>query len=159
MLLYRITHKKWSQSFFASGLEGRWNREGNKVIYCAESITLAFLENMVRRQGIGFNHDFKIMFIDVPHFLEVSEINADELEEGWRDVRDYTKCQQAGNHWYEKGRVPIFKMPSAVLPQAYNYVINTMHPEYSKIRLIQITDLVPDERIEEILKQYAGEVE
>ena len=95
------------------------------------------------------------MFIEVPHTLEVSEIKADELEEGWRHIRDYTKCQQAGNRWYEEGRVPILKVPSAVLPQAYNYVINTMQPDYKMIKLVQTTDLIPDERIENILKQYA----
>ena len=44
----------------------------------------------------------------------------------------YTKCQQAGNRWYEEGKVSIFKVPSAVLPKAYNYVINTLHPDYKK---------------------------
>ena len=116
MLVYRIVHKKWSTSLFASGLEGRWNREGNKVIYCAKSIALAFLENMVRRQGIGFNRDFKIMFIDVPDFLKVSEINEDDLEEEWRDLHNYTTCQQASNHWYDKGEAPVLKVPSAMLP-------------------------------------------
>ena len=156
MLVYRITHKKWSQSLFASGLEGRWNKEGYKVVYCAESIALAFLENMVRRQGIGFNDDFKIMFIEVPDSLTVAEIKTDDLDKGWRDVRDYTKCQEVGNRWYEEGKVPILKVPSAVLPQAYNYVINTLHTDYSKIELLQTTDLIPDERIEDILKQYAN---
>ncbi len=155
MLLYRITHKKWSQSLFASGLEGRWNREGNKVIYCAESIALAFLENMVRRQAIGFNGDFKIMFIEVPDSLTVAEIKADDLDKGWRDVRDYTKCQEVGNRWYDGGKVPILKVPSGVLPQAYNYVINSLHPDYEMIKGVQTTALVPDERIEDILKQYA----
>ncbi len=157
MLVYRIVHKNWSTSLFASGIEGRWNREGNKVIYAAESIALAFLENMVRRQGIGFNHDFKIMFINIADNLKVSVIETGNLQEGWRNIRDYTLCQPAGNTWYDEATAPILKVPSAVLPEAFNYVINTMHPDFTKISLIDVTELVPDERIETILKQYGKE--
>lgn len=64
MLVYRIVHKMFSNSLFASGIRGRWNSAGNKVIYTAESIPVAFLENMVRRQGVGFNDDFNIMFVE-----------------------------------------------------------------------------------------------
>jgi hypothetical protein len=45
MLVYRITHRNFSQQLFASGAEGRWNSGGKKVIDAA-----AFLENMVKRQ-------------------------------------------------------------------------------------------------------------
>ena len=79
MFLYRITHRKYSTRLFASGMEGRWNSVGKKVIYCAESIALAFLENMVRRQGVGFNDLFKIMIIKVPDVLAISTIEVKSL--------------------------------------------------------------------------------
>lgn len=69
MLLYRITHKQFSQSLVAPGFGGRWNSEGKNVIYTAESIPLAFLESMLRRQGVGFNRDFNTMIIEVPDTL------------------------------------------------------------------------------------------
>lgn len=135
-------------------MAGRWNSAGKKVIYCAESIALAFLENMVRRQGVGFNDDFKIMIIEIADNLEITAINSANLEEGWRDFKDYFKCQFLGDQWYDAGKTPILKVPSAVLPEAYNYVINTMHVDYKKVQLLATTDLVPDERIEAILKEY-----
>lgn len=154
MLVYRIVYKDYSQSLFASGREGRWNSNGNKAIYCAESIALAFLENMVRRQGVGFNRDFKIMLIDIPGNLKIATIDTADLEEGWRSFRNYTQCQSLGDQWYNAGTIPVLKVPSAVLPEAFNYVINTTHADFSKIKLLQTTELVPDERIEEILKNY-----
>jgi RES domain-containing protein len=154
MLVYRIVYKDYSHSLFASGREGRWNGPGRKVIYTAESIALAFLENMVRRQGVGFNHDFKIMVIDLPDELKTANVKVSELEEGWRDFRDYSRCQPIGNTWYDKGLFPVIKVPSAVLPEAFNYVLNTMHLDFSTIKLLQTTELVPDGRIEELLKSY-----
>lgn len=100
MLLYRIVHKNFSKELYASGLKGRWNSTGNKVIYSAESIPLAFLENMVRRQGVGFNNDFKIMIIEIPDELSITSIGMSELIEGWRNFRDYSFCQILGDEWY-----------------------------------------------------------
>ncbi len=48
----------------------------------------------------------------------------------------------------------ILKVPSAVLPEAFNYVINSEFPDFGLIKLIEATDLVPDDRIEDILKKY-----
>ena len=155
MLVYRIVHKKFSQTLSASGMEGRWNSEGNKVIYCAESIALAFLENMIRRQGVGFNHDFKIMVIDIPDNTKITILNSDDLNSGWRNYNNYSECRKSGNKWYNENKTLLLKVPSAVLPQSFNFVINTIHADYQKIKLIETSDLIPDERIEEILKKYS----
>jgi RES domain-containing protein len=154
MLVYRIVHKAFGSRLYASGLKGRWNSAGKKVIYTAESIPLAFLENMVRRQGVGFNKDFKIMIIEIPGKINILTVNVSDLKDGWRDFKDYSKCQSVGDKWYDEGKAMILKVPSAVLPEAFNYVINCEFPDYGVIKLIETTDLVPDDRIEDILKKY-----
>jgi RES domain-containing protein len=154
MLVYRIVSKVYSKSLFASGISGRWNGDGRKVIYTAESIPLAFLENMIRRKGVGFNYDFKTMIIEIPDALDFTEIKTSSLDAAWRNFKDYSKCQRIGNAWYDKGDTAVLKVPSAVLPDNFNYVINTSHTDYKKIVLLDTTDLVPDARIEEILRNY-----
>lgn len=154
MLAYRITHKNYSNELYASGIKGRWNSTGNKVIYCAESIPLAFLENMIRRQGVGFNNDFRIMIIEIPDDLEISVVSVDDLKEGWRDFNDYSICQIEGDKWYNESKTAVLKVPSAVLQECFNYVINTQQQDYTNIKLTGVTNLVPDERIEDILKKY-----
>ena len=154
MLVYRIVHTFYSKQLFASGAKERWNGLGKKVIYAAESISLAFLENMVRRQGVGFNNDFKIMFIEIPDRTIISEITISKIVVGWRDSNDYSKCQPLGDKWYNAAKTLVLKVPSAVLPASYNYVINSEHADFGLIKLVAITDLVPDERIEDILKKY-----
>lgn len=155
MLIFRIVYKSYSNSLQASGIRGRWNSEGNKVIYCAESIALAFLENMIRRQGVGFNDDFKIMFIQFPDEALITSVEVSELKKGWRESDHCSQCQQLGNQWYEECKTLLLKVPSAVLPEGFNFVINTLHKDYKKVKLVEVTELVPDERIEEILKKYS----
>lgn len=154
MIVFRVGHKRYATSLTASGVNGRWASAGRPVIYCAEDISLAFLENMVRRQGVGFNDDFRIACISIPDDLAIASIMDKDLDPEWRDPYDYSHCQPLGNNWFDELRVPVLKVPSAVLPQSYNYVLNTHHPDFSKIQIIEITNLVPDIRIEDILKKY-----
>ena len=101
--------------------------------------------------------DFKIMLIEIPDAVGIKTITSMGLQTGWRDFKDYGACQPLGDQWYNRGKTLLLKGPSAVLPEAFNYVINTMYVDFKKVQLIATTDLVPDERIEAILKRYPGQ--
>ena len=45
------------------------------------------------------------------------------------------------------------KVPSAVVPENWNLVINTFHKDFKKVKLIDILDFEPDDRLEQIIKQ------
>ena len=135
MLVYKIAHKNYAHTLTASGISGRWASSGKMVIYAAESTPLAFLENMVRRQGVGFNDDFKTVIIEIPDDLEVEFISVKDLTVGWRNFKIYTFCQQLGDRWYNAMKKPVLKVPSAILLEYSNYVINTLHAGFSKIKI------------------------
>ena len=101
MLVFRIVHKRYADSLFASGLEGRWNSEGKKVLYTAESISLAYLETLAHRKGLGFNKDFRIMVIKIPNNAPMQTVASSELSKNWRDFRNYSDCQKIGNAWFD----------------------------------------------------------
>lgn len=126
MPAYRVVFKKYNRKLLAPGFAGRWNGSGRKVIHCAESVALAFSENMIRRQDVGFNQDFKTMILEIPGSavvasakpadLKIQTVNTDELPPGWRKFTDYSICQPIGN----AGIYPLLKVPSAVLPESFN---------------------------------------
>ncbi len=154
MLVYRIVHKKYSETLFASGLEGRWNSEGKKVLYTSESVALAYLENMTYRKGFGFNQDFRIMVIKLPQNARFQEIKTADLPNNWRDFRNFKECQRFGNLWFDDAEFLGLKVPSAVIPENNNVVINTSHKDFKKVKLIDTLDFVPDERLETIIKNH-----
>ena len=151
MIVFRIVHKTFSQSLVGAGQPGRWNKSGQKVIYAAESIALAFLESMIRRQGVGFNEDFKIMFLEIPKDLSISTIDPASLSPGWDEIRNHSVSQELSLSWYASLQAPVLKVPSVVLPHSFNFIINTEHKDFNKIKIIDLTPLVPDPRIESIL--------
>ena len=154
MLVYRIVHKRYADSLFASGLEGRWNAEGKKVIYTAESVSLAYLETFAHRKGLGYNKDFRIMIIEVPSDTDIQVVETSQLPKSWRDFRNYEICQNIGNAWFEGCETLCLKVPSAVVPENKNVVINTFHKDFKKVKLIEIINFEPDDRLEQIIKQY-----
>ncbi len=154
MLVYRIVHEKYSKTLFASGLEGRWNSDGKKVLYTAESVSLAYLETMNYRKGFGFNNDFKIMVIQLPTIADCLMIESSHLPKNWRDFRNYQDCQKIGDQWFDAVIDLALKVPSAVVPENFNVVINTLHPAYKRVKLIDILGFYPVERLELILRTY-----
>jgi len=154
MLTFRILHKKYGDALFAPGIEGRWNSAGKKALYCSESIPLAFMESMIRRQGVGFNDDFQIAFIEIPDSAAITHVSLTELEDGWNSPLNYLQCQKLANKWYDGMETLVLQVPSAVLSICSNYVINTLHPDFNKVKLIKLTPLIPDARIDELLKPH-----
>ncbi len=152
MLVYRIVHKKYSETLFASGLSGRWNSEGKKVLYTSESVSLAYLENMSHRRGFGFNNDFRIMIIEIPSRLPFYEVDPSDLPKNWRSFRNYDECQRIGNEWFDRSEFLYMKVPSAVVMENRNIVINTLHKDYKRIKLLKVVDFYPDDRLEELIK-------
>lgn len=153
MLVFRIAHKKYAQNLSVSGLSGRWNSNGKLVLYTSENISLALLENMVYRVGTGFNDDFKIMVIEVPD-ESLEQIDTKKLPKNWRDIESYSELQKMGDFWYDQQKNLILKVPSSVLPENYNFIINTTHLDFKKVKLIDVVNYEPDERLEKILKKY-----
>lgn len=94
------------------------------------------------------------MFISIPEPVSIEIVSIAELDPSWRDPNNYTACMPLGDRWFQEGKSVALKVPSTVMPEAYNYLINTIHPDYNKVALAGVTNLVPDPRIVDILKKY-----
>ena len=86
--------------------------------------------------------------------MKIETIIVDNLSPGWRTFTGYSKCQPFGNKWHDEGNYTVLKVPSAVLPDSSNYVINPLHPDFKTIKLLKATDLIHDQRTDELLKNH-----
>jgi RES domain-containing protein len=147
MIVYRITLQKYSSELQASGNEARWNRKDQKVIYTAESRSLACLENLVHRSKLGFNGIFKTMVIKIPDDLVTEIVEERSLPAEWNKSNQFNVCQEKGSGWILSGRTAVLRVPSALIPQENNYILNTLHPDFTKIRILNTEDFYFDTRI------------
>lgn len=131
MEVFRISRSNFANSLKASGYPNRWNLEGQMVIYAASSRALATLELVVTRSNIKPDEEYVMMIISlsVPNHL-IEELTPDELPRNWNSLSAYSLLQKKGSAWYEKQESLVLKVPSAIIPEEYNYIINTRHRDF-----------------------------
>ena len=147
MLVYRITKTAYANRLVASGGAARWNRAGQFVLYTAATRALACLENVVHRSGEGLTADFRVMIIDVPDSLSVDIVPMDALPVDWYDFQRYEICQQIGGEWLQQSRSAVLTVPSAIIPNESNYLLNPAHPDFGRITLLRTEQFIFDPRI------------
>ncbi|ARK12435.1 RES family NAD+ phosphorylase [Fibrella sp. ES10-3-2-2] len=147
MEVYRITQALYTDRLVASGGAARWNARGRFVIYTAGSRALACLENVVHRSGEGLQDLFRVMVIDVPDTLPVETITLADLPPDWSDYQNYDVCQQRGEMWLLRGASPVLRVPSAIVTQEWNYLLNPAHPQFSTIELVRTEAFAFDPRL------------
>lgn len=148
MEVYRITAEKWV-GMTASGKENRWNKNNEYVIYTGGSRSLSTLELVVHRASVTTSKIYKLMVIylkDAPGMI--AEIKITDLPTDWRNISAYSTLQNIGSTWYKSKASLILKVPSAVIPQEHNYLINTEHPDYlTLVKFIDTEDYFWDNRL------------
>ena len=149
MLVYRITKAMYADRLVASGGAARWNSRGQFVIYTAATRALACLENVVHRGSEGLSSTFRVMVIDIPDTVRFETIDPQTLPEDWIDYQQYKTCQPLGGEWLNSNRSAVLRVPSAIIPNEWNYLLNPAHPDFSSIRLLQTEPFIFDPRIKE----------
>jgi RES domain-containing protein len=149
MHVYRITLVKYAGSLHASGNAARWNAKDVKMIYTASSRALACLENVVHRGGIGPKEAFRTMVIEIPDGLPMTRIKKSSLLPDWHAFINYPYTQSLGNAWIEKNETAVLQVPSAIIPEEYNYLLNPLHADFTQIQLLSTEPFAFDPRIKE----------
>jgi RES domain-containing protein len=147
MITFRIAITKYAGSLLASGNPARWNSKDVKVIYTAGSRSLACLENVVHRSSLGLKDNFRIMQIEIPGGLLMDEIKISSLDPGWRAYNQYPYTQALGDEWVNRSATAVLKVPSAIIPEEFNYLLNPLHRDFHKIKYLGSEPFDFDERI------------
>jgi RES domain-containing protein len=148
MEVYRIAAKEYADGLYASGVQNRWNVRDQWVIYCGSSRSLSTLELLVHRQHVSPQRNYKVMCIQLPNSKQSFEyIDPNTLPNNWRKLKGYTYCQSLGSQWYSEQRSLVLAVPSAVIPQEWNFVINTEHPDFNKVQLEELENYFWDSRL------------
>ncbi|MBZ9729399.1 RES family NAD+ phosphorylase [Salegentibacter sp. JZCK2] len=149
MEVFRISHINYSKKLSCSGSANRWNFDGEYVIYTGSSRSLSTLELVVHRNSVQSLPNYEVMIISIADIEELYEqIPIKKLPKNWRKLEAYYKLQNIGSKWYKEQRSLVLKVPSAVIPKEYNYIINTKHPDFSSnVSLVRNEDYFFDKRL------------
>jgi RES domain-containing protein len=123
----------------AGGLfeSGRWHSRGRRIIYTSQSIALCKLERLAHAdEWIGeVHHDRVTLTLALPPGLSFVPIPADALDREdpiWR-AEGNRYCRNLGDAWLSRATSCALIVPSAVLPDEWNILLNPEHPEFVQV--------------------------
>ena len=113
---------------------GRFNSPGAPAVYTASSVSLATLEMLVHLESSDLLRQYRIREAWFDESL-VLPLNIRDLPKNWRRSRPPPAVHAVGDNWVSAGTSAVLRVPSAVVPTEFNYLLNPNHPDFAKVRL------------------------
>jgi RES domain-containing protein len=128
---------------------GRWNRKGTPMVYASSSRSLACLETIVHLGG-GYPLPLNryLVRITIPAVVWKSRRKfLPSRQPGW-DAEPAGKVSlDWGTSWVESRTTLVAEVPSVIIPEDHNVLINPLHPEVNKLASVKVRRWLYDHRI------------
>jgi RES domain-containing protein len=150
MKIFRLARKKYPIELSGKGaaLSGnRWNSKGTEIIYLSESRALAMAEVAVHLSLATLPGDFVMLEIEVPIEVSQKTLSLLDLPLGWNNFPHLISTQRIGDEFVQLGKTCLLKIPSAVVPGDFNFLINSKHSDFIKIHIVKQEDFPFDQRL------------
>jgi len=147
---WRLVKKKYSDVVLsgegASQNPGRWNLYGVPVVYACSTPSLAVLEVRVHAAPEAAKIQWALCKIEFPKSF-VTQLGPHQLPADWNAHPHTVATQEIGSDWARKISSLVLMVPSVFVPEEFNVLINPLHPEFSKIQVIDNHDYFLDARL------------
>ena len=70
-----------------------------------------------------------------------------DLPAAWSDLPVSAQAQAFGRTWLDAARELVLLVPSAIIPETTNAILNPAHPAYKQVRLAIVRDFSFDARM------------
>ena len=138
MFLYRIAKHQYINSLSGEGARiygGRWNKKGSSLLYTASNRSLATVEYLVHLPMALIPIDVYIVELYIPDEVQFEQIEIDKLPKDWANYPAPFSLAKIGTDWINKNESLLLKVPSCIVKDEYNFLINPKHIEFDKIRI------------------------
>ncbi len=149
MRIYRIAKQKYIKDLTGIGAKtvgGRWNPKGVAVLYASTTAALSALEVLAHLPAAYFPDDMMMASIEVPDRL-ITAVEISSLPDNWNKTPAPIEVQNFSMNWITEEKYLGLKVPSTIIPQEQNLLINPMHSDFSKIKLLTIEPFSFDTRL------------
>ena len=138
MRVWRLVKTKYAAAAFdgdgARMHGGRWNSVGVATVYGADSEALAVLEVLVHLRDVRPLPSFSVITADIPRAF-IRDLDRDILPADWNAFPVPPQVQAIGDAWLKARRGLALRVPSAVVRDGYNVLINPAHPAFGRLEV------------------------
>lgn len=149
LTVWRLVTARFSDTAFSGEgarlYGGRWNLRGVPVIYTSATQSLAMLEMLVQDEPLRAR--YVMIPATLPKGMKVERIAPEQLPAGWRSPAARQQLQALGTDWARRRSSAVLAVPSAVIPSETNYLLNPLHPSFSRLEIGKPRDFVTDLRL------------
>lgn len=137
--LYRAAHGPGLDGAGGLHAAGRWHRLGRRVVYFGATPAIVVLEKLAHVDPAALPRDLMLgRFAGEPSIESVTEP---------LDLGDIAACRARGERFLETSRACALRVASVVLPEESNLLVNAVHSDAAKIRLVAARPFHFDERL------------
>ncbi len=137
MRVWRICSRR-HRAFDGKGARlhgGRWNLPGVAIVYTSQSLSLAVLEQLVHVHPDLTPRDWVAVPAEIPDGVRIETIDVGDLPTNWREYPAPHGVQRIGTRWAESCRCAALWVPSVVVPEERNLLLNPTHADFRRIRI------------------------
>ena len=127
---------------------GRWNRIGTPLVYASTTRALACLETVVHlaKKPLPLNRYLVRISVPAAAWSAAIELNPAALV-GW-DAEPAGKASlDWGANWTGSAASLLARVPSVIVPEEFNVLINPAHPEANGLRAVKVRKWLYDTRL------------
>ncbi|MEI7768052.1 MAG: RES family NAD+ phosphorylase [Phycisphaerae bacterium] len=111
---------------------GRWNRPGRGMVYTAGSTALALLEMLIHLEPQELLKRYALFSVSIKAEL-VTNLDPATLPKAWWKSPPAASVQRIGTAWLIQNSSAVLRVPSAIVPNEWNYLLNPAHPDFAKV--------------------------
>ncbi len=148
MTVYRITNEVFKDDISGNGAAlygSRWNSAGTRMLYTSQFISLCILESLVHLGREEIPDTQYLLYIEIPDGNSISKISPLRIKNRWK--REFEFTQWLGDEFIKNGQSLILEVPSVIVPQESNFLINPQHRDFRKVKIISSELLELDKRL------------
>jgi len=146
--LWRISNYMDLSGEGALGTSGRWHTEGRLVVYLADCPAGALLERIVhlmdRNEDGILPRFYQLLLISVPDDFATKELNT-LAPTDWMERPEFTR--NLGDAWLASLETAMARVPSAIVPRTWNYILNPEHPDAKQVKVEEVIQERFDNRL------------
>jgi RES domain-containing protein len=132
---YRVSSCRYINDLSGTGAGtygGRWNSKGTYVLYASLTPSLALLENIVHMASIPIE-DYCLAKYMVPDD-KIKTIKITDLPSDWSSYPSPLHLKIVGDQFVLDNIFLAIKLPSVIMPEENNILINPRHPDFKRIK-------------------------
>ena len=144
MRLWRISNYADLSGIGGVRFPARWHNKGRPIVYTAEHPAGALAEFLAHLDLEDIPASFQLITIEADDAIVPLRLDPRTLAQDW--AVNHAVTRKAGDAWLGGGESLLLRVPSVLVPDTFNLLINPLHDDTRRLRIVKAEKVPLDSR-------------